>query len=539
MLNSSNSLFNQKKPVNREPRYYQRAAVDAIWDRIGKAKKGILVSMATGTGKSTVQAMCCQEAIEGWPDTGILIVTSVKELIRQNFEELIEIWPEAPACIYSAGLKTKDLSRQIIIAGIQSIWKKAYKIPRRIDLLFIDECQDLSDEDGSMFRKFIDDLLIINPDMRICGLSATIFRMKQGLLTEGDNALFDEVVYEYGILQGINDGFLSPLISKPMAFQYDVSGVKISSGEYQAGQLERTVDKDHLTIAVVDELVKYGIDRKCWLVFCAGIDHAIHVRDEIRSRGFTCETVSAKTPHAERDDIYRRYKAGEIRCVTNVGVMIKGTNIPQIDLISFLRPSKSAGFFVQAAGRGTRIFPSKLDCLLLDHAGLLAEHGPVDAIRPKPKKKGAGEAPIKFCPECKEQVAASTRLCPHCDYEFIFEKSEIDREAANMAVLSTQLQTETHEVSAMFLYRHKKEGRSDSLRVEYMCGLTKSFRQWMLFEASGKFREEACRWWGRHAGTIAPKNVTEALERKLELRKPTSIEVRRIGKYWQVVKENL
>jgi len=527
------------KPIKRVPRYYQRAAVDSIWARIGKAKKGILVSMATGTGKSTVQAMACQEALEGWPDTGILIVTSVKELVRQNFEELIEIWPEAPACIYSAGLGVKDLSKPIIIAGIQSIYKQSHKIPRRIDLMFIDECQDLSDEDGTMFRRFISELLVINPDMRICGLSATIYRMRQGLLTEGKNALFDEVVYEYGILQGISDGFLSPLISKPMALQFDVTDVKISSGEYQAGQLERAVDKDYLTIAVVDELIKYGEDRRCWLVFCAGIDHAIHVRDEIRSRGISCETVHSKTPHPERDAIFRRYKAGEIRCITNVGVMQKGSNIPQIDLISMLRPSKSAGFFVQSAGRGTRLYPEKQNCLLLDHAGLLVEHGPVDMIRPKPKKRGEGEAPIKQCPQCKTNVFAGIRFCPVCNYEFEFEKQEIDREAANMAVLSTQLQTETHEVSGVFYYRHTKEGRPDSLRVEYLCGPTKSFRQWFLFESVGRLREEACAWWRAHAGTQAPNTITDAINRKGELKSPTRIDTCRIGKYHKIVREEL
>lgn len=536
---ASNTLFNPYKPSVRELRYYQREAVDAIWSRIGKAKKGVLVSMATGTGKSTVLAQLCKEAIDGWPDTGILVVTSVKELIRQNFEEMLEVYPEAPVCMYSAGLGVKDLSKKIIIGGIQSLWKKAYKIPRRIDMLFIDECQDLSDENDSMFRKFITDLLTINPDMKILGLSATIYRMKQGLLTEGKNALFDEVVYEYGILKGINDGFLCPLISKSMAMQYDVSGVKISNGEYQAGQLEKAVDKDHLNVAVVDELVKYGIDRKCWLVFCAGVDHATHVRDEIRRRGFTCETVSAKTPHAERDAIYRRYKAGEIRAVTNVGVMTKGSNIPQIDLISFLRPSKSAGLVVQMAGRGTRLFPQKTECLLLDHAGILAEHGPIDLIAPKAKKKMGGEAPIKFCPECKNTVPANTRLCPHCGYEFIFEKVEIDREAAEMAALSTQLKTHRHEVSGVFYYRHQKEGRPDSLRVEYLCGPMHSFRQWILLEHFGQFREEGCQWWRSHASTTPPNTVTEALSRKGELKAPLAVHVRRTGKYWEVVKEEL
>lgn len=536
---ASHDLFNPHSPIKREPRYYQVEAEKAVWERIGKSEKGILVSMATGTGKSTLLAMLCGTALSGWPGTGILIVTSVKELVRQNFEELIEVCPEINAGLYSAGLGIKNLSNPVTIASIQSIWKKAYNIPHRIDLIFIDECQDTSDEDGTMFRRFIDDLLQINPDMRICGLSATIYRMKQGMLTEGENALFSEVAYEYGLLRGINDGFLSPLTTKTMGLQFDVTDVKISAGEYNAGQLERAVDKDYLTVAVVDELIRYGADRKCWLAFCAGVDHAIHVRDEIQRRGFTCETVSAKTPHAERDAIFRRYKAGEIRCITNVNVMSKGTNVPQIDLISFLCPCKSPGRVVQWAGRGTRLYPSKKDCLILDHAGILAEHGPLDLIAPKAKRKGAGEAPVKFCPSCKETIPAGTRICPHCDHEFLFEETEINKEAAtNVAVLSTQLRTENHAVSSMFFFRHAKEGRPDSLRVEYMCGPTRNFRQWFAFESVGRYREMACSWWRQSAGTAPPNSVTEALDRQKEVRKPQSIDVRKVGKYHEIVREN-
>lgn len=515
-------------------RYYQREALDAFWKTIGDGN--ILISLATGTGKSRVAAGICKEAIETYQDTNIVIAISSGELVKQNFEEMLEIWPNAPAGIYSAGVGQKNLNEKITVGTIQSLWRKAFSFRHKIDLVIADECQDISEENGTMYRKFIADLKVANPDIKVVGLSATIFRLSQGLLTDGKNALFDKVVYEYGMLQGIKDGYLSPLTSKYMNQHFDLTGVGISKGDYKVGQLERAVDIDSINKAVVNEMMAYGHDRKCWLAFCVSIEHAIHIRDEVRSRGIACEAVSSKTPKAERADIFKRYKAGEIRCLTNVNILSKGSNIPQIDLISAIRPSKSAGFVVQACGRGTRLSPGKENCLLLDHAGWLLEHGPIDLIKPKRKgEKGDGVAPTKTCPECKTIVFAGCSTCPECDFEFLLPEPEIDREASTAAALSIHLKVETHPVTHISYYRHQKEGKPDSLRVEYMCGLKHNFRDWWCFDHGNSPRNKACMQWHKHAGTKAPNTTTEALERVSELKTPKEVHVKKAGKYFEIV----
>lgn len=524
------------KPVRtKELRYYQREALDALYAYHWRGNP--LISMATGTGKALVIAAFCKEAIENWPDTNIVVATSVKELVAQNYAEQLEWWPKAPASIYSAGVGVKDLSGKIIFAGIQSIYKKAYKIPRKIDMVIVDEVQDVSETDGTMFRKFIADLKMCNPDLKVCGLSATVFRLSQGLLTDGKNAMFSDVIYDYGMLQGIKDGFLCPPISKGMSQQFDLTGVGISQGDYKLGQLEKAIDKDPVTKAVVDEIVAYGADRKCWLVFASGVDHAVHVRDEIRARGYTCETVSAKTPKAERDDIFRRYKTGEIRCITNMGVLTKGTNVPAIDLIAALRPTKSAGLVIQMAGRGTRLSLGKEDCLILDFSRWLEEHGPLDKIKPKSKKeKGEGVAPVKTCPDCKTIVFAGCLECPECGHEFEREAPKINTEASTDAALSIQVKIETHPVTSVSYRIHPKEGKPDSFLVEYSCGLIKTFRSWWCVGHSGNARTMACLQWHNAAGTPAPANAEEALRRVSELKKPKTISVKKVGKFHEIVR---
>src|SRR5690606_2363936 len=90
----------------------------------------------------------------------------------------------------------------------------------------------------------------------------------------------------------------------------------------------------------------------------------------------------------------------------------------QVDLIAMLRPTLSTGLYVQIVGRGFRLAPGKENCLVLDFAGNVRRHGPVDCVMIREPGKGEGEAPVKECPECHSLVHASLRYCPDCGYFF-------------------------------------------------------------------------------------------------------------------------
>jgi DNA repair protein RadD len=79
----------------------------------------------------------------------------------------------------------------------------------------------------------------------------------------------------------------------------------------------------------------------------------------------------------------------------------------------------SPGLYVQMAGRGLRIAPGKTDCMVLDFAGVVEQHGPITAVKPPPKKGDkVGEAPVKVCDNCQEICALSVRVCPSCGEAF-------------------------------------------------------------------------------------------------------------------------
>ena len=109
-----------------------------------------------------------------------------------------------------------------------------------------------------MYRTTITALRELVPDLRVAGLTATPYRLDGGHLCEGEGHIFDSVVYEYSIAQGIRDGFLSPLSSKATKTLIDVSGVGKRSGEFIAEQLEAVASELDVVNGACDEIVKHA-----------------------------------------------------------------------------------------------------------------------------------------------------------------------------------------------------------------------------------------------------------------------------------------
>lgn len=513
-------------------RYYQEEAVSATFDYWANNPGNPLIDLATGTGKSLVMAELVRRLVTDYPTMRIMIITHVKELIEQNYLELLNLWPFAPAGIYSAGMGRRDTQLQIIFAGIQSAHSKAASFGA-IDLLMVDEAHLIPVKTSGMYGNFIAAMRQLNPEMKVLGLTATPYRLGTGRLDEGEGRLFDEVVYTYGIADGIKDGFLSPLVSKATETGFDLTGVGKSGGDYIPGQLQAACDKTETTNRAVDEIVAFGRDRKSWLAFCSGVDHALHVRDEIRRRGFSCETVTGETPSDERRRILADFKSGKLRALTNNSVLTTGFNAPGVDLIAGLRPTTSVSLYVQIAGRGTRLAAGKTNCLFLDFAGLIRTHGPVDRINIK-SSKGGGIAPVKECPNCHSLIHASIMECPDCGHVFPpSEETKLTVKASSLAIIASA-PAEWVKVTERTFARHTKPGGTDSVLTKYRCGFT-VHKSWLCPEHTGRAKTMADRFWHKHGGNAPfPKSVDEWLDRAGELLNTIEIEIKPDGKYISV-----
>jgi DNA repair protein RadD len=523
-------------------RKYQMEATTALWDWLSNNDGNPLVVASVGAGKSVMMAQFIRDCMEGWPDTRIALVTHSAELVKQDFAKLIDIYPDCPAGIYSAGLGQRKIRSRVLVGSIQSLWRRAYELqsPAPVDILIVDECHTISRKARTMWGTFIADLKLINPNLRVVGYSGTHWRLDSGYLHEGPDRMFDGVAFEIGMIELIEQGFLCPLVTRQSKTQIDLSSVHVRGGEYVAAELEAAADA--ITDAAIDEVVLQGADRKTWLLFCSGRDHAFSVRDAIRARGFSCETILADTPRDERTRVLDDLRSGRLRAVTNVSTLTTGVDVPCIDLIATLRASKSASLYVQMGGRGMRLSPGKTDCLFLDFSNLIAEHGPIDQAKPKPKRKSEkpGEAPTKTCPECESTNPISARECRDCGYEFpLPDGPNIEQTASSLAILSSQMApaaAEWVDITGVTYARHRgRDGKPDSLRVDYWAGMV-NHSEWICLAHPGYARDKAYQWWRqRDPSGKVPQTIDEALTLAPALPKPASIQVRPDGKYTCVV----
>lgn len=525
-------------------RDYQRAALDALYEYWREGGGNPLIVLPTGSGKSLVIAALVQELLAQWPDLRIGIVTHTRELIIQNFSELLRLWPGAPAGIYSAGVGRYDARARILFCGVQSVFRKVREIGR-IDILIVDESHTIPRSSDTMYGKFIEALRDQVPDLRIVGLTATPYRLDSGRLDEGDGAIFDHVVYDAKVTDLIEQGFLSPLISKASLNEIDVSKVHTRGGEFIPGELERASMSQDRVEQAVGEMIERGQGRRSWLAFCCGIDHATAVRDVLRRRGIVAETVNGQMAGGDRDRIIKRFRDGQIHCLTSVAVLSIGFNVPQVDLIALMRPTLSTGLYIQQVGRAFRKAPGKDNALILDFAGNTRRHGPVDAVVPNGGGQGGGDGEekttvdtvrAKACPSCESLAALNARSCQFCGFEWpIDAKPKHAASADDTPILSTEkVGPEIVPVVSWRAERHRKEGAPDSLKVTYFAGL-QTYPEWVLIERKHEMRDRAERWWARHGGGAPPVDVTEALARFGELTMPATIGVRKNGKFFDIL----
>lgn len=521
-------------------REYQQRTIDQLyaWFEAGNEGNPCLV-LPTGSGKSHIIAALCKDALQSWPETRILMLTHVKELIAQNAEKMRQHWPNAPMGIYSAGLGRKELGEPITFAGIQSVRTKAKQIGH-VELIICDECHLISHKDEGGYRTLINELTAINPNLRVIGLTASPYRLGHGYITDKP-AIFDALIEPVSIEELIFKGYLSTLRSKLTATKLEVDGVHKRGGEYIESELQAAVDTSDKNAKVVQEIIGLAGERRSWLVFCAGVAHAHHIKDALIAQGIVAECVTGDTPSAERDRILRDFKAGNIKALTNANVLTTGFDAPMIDLIAMLRPTMSPGLYVQMAGRGLRIADGKSDCMVLDFAGVVEQHGPITAVRPPPKKGDkVGEAPVKVCDQCQEICHLSVRVCPACGSEF----PEPVRPALKLHNLDIMgVEGVDMEVTSWTWRKHiSRASGKEMLSLTYYGGLSDPpVTEYLAVTHDGYAGEKSRRLLAEVAhlaGVVLDYGTADLHEMAQELtegRPPSAIEFKREGKFFAVL----
>lgn len=556
-----------------QPRDYQLHAINAPFEyfsnppvRLPDESKEFnpLIVMPTGTGKSWVVGGICIEALGMYAPTRILMLTDTKELVKQNYEKLKEMWSDAPVGIYCDGLDRKQLHYPLTFGTIASIINVAEQLGF-IDLLLVDEAHKISPDDESMYRTLINVLKRTNPLLKVIGLTATPFRMKQGMLTNGTNALFTDIIVDMSNLECYNwffeQGYLLPPIPRPTKIEYDASKVRIKGGEYDQKSMQEEVDNKKKNEAVVLELLEHGVNRHCGMVFAGGVDHCKHLLEifEYYVPGKATWVASRGMSGKTRDANIEAYKNGEYKWMINNGILTTGFDYPAIDIMGVARLILSPGLWGQMLGRGTRplYMPGfdlstqlgrlasiaaspKQNCMVLDFGQNATRLGMINALRvpEPPERKRKGDAPIRICDSCGCYNHASARACWACQFEFprylkIEESSATTKLVAGVNSTTPPKQLPQYiemPVDHVTFDRHTKRNTPDSIKVTYHCG-RKFINEWICLDhvnqdgKPGVAAAKGRKLWRTLSGEKeVPGNVEEALKNLDKLRTPRAIE---------------
>lgn len=402
-------------------RPYQERAIGEARAVLYRGHRRVLIVAPTGAGKTVVASHIVESAVGR--GRRVLFVAHRRELIFQAYRKLIGCTCSAgyehdgerrdPSC-RADGLAEADVgiimatdarrrpTARVQVASIDTLRRRT---PPAADLVIVDEAH------RALARSYVD-LAAQYPKATFVGLTATPYRADgKGL---GD--AFDELVVVASPRELIAEGYLVEprVFTVPAADLPDLAGIKVRAGDYERGALADAVDREGLVGNIVEHWKRHGGGVRT-VAFAASVEHSKHITACFVAAGVAAEHLDGETPQDERDAILRRLEMGETRVVVNCGVLCEGWDQPSVKCCILARPTKSAGLYLQQAGRILRPFGG-LGAVILDHAGCVLEHGlPSDdrvfSLAGETRKPKEARAACKTCPECFAIVPSAQRVC--------------------------------------------------------------------------------------------------------------------------------
>ena len=387
----------------KQPRYYQRIAIDTAVREIVGGRKRCLLTLATGTGKTAVAFQICWKLWSAkWNAKGdatrkprILFLADRNKLVDDPMSK--DFAPFGLARHKISGKAEKG--REMYFALYQSLAGDANSpglysdYPRDyFDLIVIDECHRGSASDESRWR---DILTYFEPAFQL-GMTATPLREDN----RDSYLYFGNPLYTYSLKQGIEDGFLAPYRVHRVVTTFDAAGWRPNKGqldkhknpipdqEYHTKDFERIISLDARNAAIAQHITDFlkKTDRFAkTIVFCADQEHASMMRAHLHNlnKDLAAEAAAEGDEYAARvtsdeGDIGKgfldRFQDPEKRfpvILTTSQLLTTGVDAPTCRNVVLVRPIGSMTEFKQIIGRGTRL-PAGHDKMffnILDYAG--------------------------------------------------------------------------------------------------------------------------------------------------------------------------
>lgn len=334
-------------------RPYQTAACDGIFD-VFTRKRSALAVLPTGLGKTVLFA----EVIRKMAEQGkrAMVLAHREELITQAADKIgrvtglecqIEMGDYRVQTMFGVLPPVVVSTVQTQCAGGDGCGRMSKFDPMDFDLVVIDEAHHAI---SSTYRRCVD-WYFQNPNCKLLGVTATPDRSDEAALGQ----VFDEVAYNYEIINAIKQGWLVPIEQQMVTVgSLDFSGVRTTAGDLNQGDLAEVMEDERNLQGIAAPTVEICGDKRA-IVFAATVDQAERMAEILnRYKPDRASWICGKTDKQDRRRILADFKAGRLQFVVNVGVLTEGFDDSGLQVVIMARPTKSRALYAQMAGRGTR-----------------------------------------------------------------------------------------------------------------------------------------------------------------------------------------
>ena len=345
-------------PARYTPYNFQSAAIESAKSSLDATGRSLII-LATGLGKTLVGGEVINWFLQREPTAEILVVAHMRELVGQLERAM---WRHVPKTISTQVLSSVDTPSSfsgVTCSTVQSALS-AVKAGWRPGLVLVDEAHHAAEQ--GMFQELLDLL----QDVPTIGLTATPWRGDGYQIAQR----FGEPNFTMGIAEGMAKGFLAQVDYRLFVDTIDWATIpELSQHGLTIKDLNHRLFLPQRDEAVIDHL------RDAWretvnpraILFCRTIDHAEEIARQLRDAGWKrAACISTRQTRRERDLLMSEFQDGRVPIVTTVDIFNEGVDVPDVNILAFLRVTHSRRIFVQQLGRGLRLGPGKERVLVLD-----------------------------------------------------------------------------------------------------------------------------------------------------------------------------
>lgn len=458
----------------------------------------ILFIAPTGSGKTVVFSSICAAAIERGKT--VLILSDRMEIFAQTIKTLAH--HEIPVCKINADNSYISKDAKLFVGMVETFKRRMDRYSHiKFDLLIFDEAHKAT------FNKVMD----AYQNTKTLGCTATP-------VGKTLHKYYTHLIQTIDIPELIEQGFLSPC--KGFAMQDDFSDLKTDkSGEYTEASQFSHFHKSKLYDGVIEKYLEVAKGRKC-LVFNCNIEHAENTTKAFNAAGIKSYCISSHTSDQERAWILSEYDRGAFLVLNNANILVAGYDNPSIECIIMNRATGVINVWLQAAGRGSRIFPGKSFFTLLDFGGNFDRHGLWCEARkwkleaPKKRKKGLGAMPVKSCKQCGAMMSAQVRQCEYCG--FIFQPTEAELAQGRLVEVTNRIRERIpgKYVSQLTVPELVELEKTKQMKPAYVWRVIRSKGTEALYQYA-EIKGHRPEWAARQLEAMEHEGVTQFADKKI------------------------